>query len=86
MSLKISELTSYHSDIARYQRYIDTIVDTQERIKAQSLLRDYKNLVNKIDTKIENIVFEDMKRALSSQRQDSVKLQELRQQLESLSS
>ncbi len=86
MSLKISELTSYHSDVIRYQGYIDTIKDAQERIKAQSLLRDYKNLVNKIDTKIENIVFEDMKRALSSQRQDSVKLQELRQQLESLSS
>lgn len=86
MSLKISELKSYHSDIARYQGYIDKIVDTQERIIAQSLLRDYKNLVNRIDTKIENIAFEDIKKVLSSQRQDSSRLHELRQQLERLKS
>lgn len=84
MSLKISELSSYHSDIARYQSYIDNIIDTQERVIAQSLLRDYKNLVNKIDVKIENIAFEDPKKVLSSQRQDSSKLHELRQQLERL--
>jgi hypothetical protein len=86
MSLKISELNSYHTDIARYQRYIDNIIDTQERVIAQSLLRDYKNLVNRIDTKIENIVFDDIKKVLSSQRQDSSKLYELRQQLERLAS
>jgi hypothetical protein len=86
MSLKISELNSYHTDIARYQRYIDNIIDTQERVIAQSLLRDYKNLVNRIDTKIENIVFDDIKKVLSSQRQDSSKLHELRQQLERLAS
>jgi hypothetical protein len=86
MSLKISELNSYHADIARYQRYIDNIIDTQERVIAQSLLRDYKNLVNRIDTKIENIVFDDIKKVLSSQRQDSSKLHELRQQLEQLAS
>ncbi len=85
MSLKISELTSYQSDIIRYQNCIDNITNEQEKIKAQSLLRDYKNLVNKIDTKIENIIYEDTKRVLSSQRQDSIRLQDLRQQLESLS-
>jgi hypothetical protein len=85
MSLKISELTSYQSDIIRYQSCIDGIVNEQEKIKAQSLLRDYKNLVNKIDTKIENIIYEDTKRVLSSQRQDSIRLHDLRQQLESLS-
>ncbi len=84
MSLKISELNSYHSDIARYQGYIDNIIDAQERVIAQSLLRDYKNLVNKIDIKLENIVFDDVKKVLSSQRQDSLKLNELRQQLERL--
>ena len=84
MSLKISELSLYHADIVRYQGYIDNIVDTQERIIAQSLLRDYKNLVNRIDTKLENIMFDDIKKVLSSQRQDSSRLQELRQQLERL--
>jgi hypothetical protein len=86
MSLKISELHSYHADIIRYQTYIDNIIDAQERVIAQSLLRDYKNLVNRIDTKIENIVFDDIKKVLSSQRQDSSKLHELRQQLERLAS
>lgn len=86
MSLKISELGSYHADIVRYQGYIDNIIDTQERVIAQSLLRDYKNLVNKIDVKLENIMFDDIKRVLSSQRQDSLKLHELRQQLERLAS
>lgn len=86
MSLKISELNSYHSDITRYQKYIDAIDDTQERILAQSLLKDYKNLVNKIDTKLENIIFDDVKKVLSSQRQDSSRLQELRFRLENLKS
>lgn len=84
MSLKISELSSYHSDIIRFQGYIDNIVDTQDRIIAQSLLRDYKNIVNRIDTKLENIMFDDIKKVLSSQRQDSSRLHELRQQLERL--
>lgn len=86
MNLKISELNSYHSDIVRYQKYIDAIDDTQERILAQSLLKDYKNLVNKIDTKLENIIFDDVKKVLSSQRQDSSRLQELRFRLENLKS
>ncbi len=83
MNLKISELDQYKNDCKKYQSCIDNIPDSQEKLKLQALLRDYKNLVHKIDTNIENIVFEDITRSLDRQRSDSEKLKEIRRQLES---
>jgi hypothetical protein len=82
MSIKISELTQYQKDCQRYQQSIDKLAEGQEKTKLQSLLRDYKNLVHRMDTNLENIVFGDINKSLQTQRLDSQKMQELRQQLE----
>lgn len=84
MSLRISNLEHYKIDCDRYQKKIDQLSDSSERLKFQSLLRDYKNLVHKMDTNIENIMFDDINRSLDRQRSDSKKLQEIKQQLNSI--
>lgn len=83
MSLKISELDRYKTDCARFQEKINKMPDGQEKIKLQSLLKDYKNIVHRIDTNIENIVFDDIVKSLDRQKSDSEKMQEIRRQLES---
>jgi hypothetical protein len=85
MTLKISNLEQYHSDVKRYQQAIDKLTDPQDRLQYQSLLRDYKNQVHKIDTALENIFYEDVKRAMSQQRHSSLIIKEIRLKLESIS-
>jgi hypothetical protein len=82
MTLKISELSQYQLDCKRYQQSIDKLPEGQEKTKLQSLLRDYKNIVHRIDTNLERIVYEDITRSLATNRQDSQRMNELRQQLE----
>ena len=60
MSLKISDLEQYHIDIKRYQTAIDKLTDPQDRLQYQSLLRDYKNQVHKIDMALDNVFYEDV--------------------------
>jgi len=85
MTLKISDLEQYHSDIKRYQQAIDKLADPQDRLQYQSLLRDYKNQVHKIDTGLENIFYEDVKRVMSTARHNSLLIKEIRLKLESIS-
>lgn len=85
MSLKISDLEQYHIDIKRYQTAIDKLTDPQDRLQYQSLLRDYKNQVHKIDMALDNVFYEDVKRAMSQQRHSSLLIKEIRLKLESIS-
>lgn len=83
MSLKISNLEQYKNDCKRYQSKIDSMPAGDEKLKLQSLLRDYKNIVHKIDTNFENIIFDDIVKSLDRQRSDSERMKEIRRQLES---
>lgn len=85
MSLKINELECYKNDIKRYQIAIDKLADLQDRLQYQSLLRDYKNQVHKIDTGLEDIFYKDIKTLMSHQRRISSVLKEIRLKLESIS-
>lgn len=85
MTLKISDLEQYQSDVKRYQQAVDKLTDPQDRLQYQSLLRDYKNQVHKVDTSLENIFYEDVKRVMSTARHNSLLIKEIRLKLESIS-